>query len=182
MILSAPEMRICGACGADSGNASKGLLCPDYPSSKGQCPKGARLQTMDVRTRTLDRCTIFRPTRGTYFYIRTICPTSKIPMEVGFMCRVRTILLSLLFVTSVCIPPSAHATSRETRPRLASPQEGEAIVQAAWQLRHGLSAKPDCSHFVHAIYTQAGFLYRYAASRAVFAGIESFRRVTKPQS
>ena len=98
------------------------------------------------------------------------------------MCRVRTILLSLSFVTSVCIPPSAHATSRETRPRLASPQEGEAIVQAAWQLRHGLSAKPDCSHFVHAIYTQAGFLYRYAASRAVFAGIESFRRVTKPQS
>jgi len=87
-----------------------------------------------------------------------------------------------LFVTSVCIPPSAHATSRQTGPRLLSPQEGEAIVQAAWQLRHSLSLKPDCSHFVHAIYTQAGFVYAYAASRAVFAGIESFRRVTKPQS
>ena len=93
----------------------------------------------------------------------------------------RSILLSLC-LTSICFPPSAQAVSRQTGLRLASPQEGEAIVQAAWQLRHGLSAKPDCSHFVHAIYTQAGFLYRYAASRAVFAGIESFRRVTKPQS
>src|SRR5262249_23476819 len=60
--------------------------------------------------------------------------------------------------------------------------EGEAIVLAAWELRHGLFPKPDCSHFVHAVYTQAGFEYEYAASRAVFAGIDGFRRVTKPQS
>jgi hypothetical protein len=65
---------------------------------------------------------------------------------------------------------------------MASPQEGETIVQAAWQLRRGLFPKPDCSHFVHAVYTQAGFLYQYAASRAVFAGIAGFRRVVKPQS
>jgi hypothetical protein len=76
-----------------------------------------------------------------------------------------------------------QAASREMGvARLATRQEGEAIVQAAWQLRHGLSSKPDCSHFVHAIYTRAGFLYTYAASRDVFAGIEGFRRVTKPQS
>jgi hypothetical protein len=56
------------------------------------------------------------------------------------------------------------------------------IVQAAWQLRHSLLPKPDCSHFVHAIYTQAGFLYAYAASRTIFSGIDGFRRVTKPQS
>src|SRR5262249_24201180 len=60
--------------------------------------------------------------------------------------------------------------------------EGEAIVLAAWELRHGLFPKPDCSHFVHAVYTQAGFEYEYAASRAVFAGIDGFRRVTHPQS
>jgi len=66
--------------------------------------------------------------------------------------------------------------------RLASAQEGEAIVQAAWELRHGLFPKPDCSHFVHAVYTQAGFEYEYAASRAIFAGIDVFRRVSKPQS
>jgi hypothetical protein len=97
------------------------------------------------------------------------------------MSRVLSILLSL-FLTSICLLPPAQAASRETGARLASAQEGEAIVQAAWQLRHGLFPKPDCSHLVHAIYTQAGFLYTYAASRAVFAGIEGFRRVTKPQS
>jgi hypothetical protein len=109
-------------------------------------------------------------------------PTSEISMEVGVMSRVRTILLSLSYLASVCFPPSAQAAARETGARLASPQEGEAIVQAAWQLRRGLFPKPDCSHFVHAIYAQAGFLYTYAASRAVFAGIEGFRRVTRPQS
>jgi hypothetical protein len=76
----------------------------------------------------------------------------------------------------------AEAAPRQTGLRLASPQEGEAIVRAAWELRRGLLPKPDCSHFVHAIYTQAGFLYEYAASRAMFAGIAGFRRVTRPQS
>ena len=93
----------------------------------------------------------------------------------------RSILLSLC-LTSICVPPPAQAASRAAGVRLASAQEGEAIVQAAWELRHGLFPKPDCSHFVHAVYTQAGFEYEYAASRAIFAGIDVFRRVSKPQS
>jgi NlpC/P60 family len=93
----------------------------------------------------------------------------------------RSILLAAC-LTSICVPPPAQAASRQMGLRLASPQEGEAIVQAAWELRHGLFPKPDCSHFVHAVYMQAGFLYDYAASRAIFAGIDGFRRVTKPQS
>jgi hypothetical protein len=102
-------------------------------------------------------------------------------MEVGVMFGARSILLALC-LTSICVPPPAQAASRPTGVRLASAQEGEAIVQAAWELRRGLFPKPDCSHFVHAVYTQAGFLYEYAASRAIFAGIDGFRRVTKPQS
>jgi len=93
----------------------------------------------------------------------------------------RSILLSLC-LTSIFVPPSVQAASRPAGLRLASAQEGEAIVQAAWELRRGLFPKPDCSHFVHAVYTQAGFLYDYAASRAIFAGIKGFRRVTKSQS
>jgi len=93
----------------------------------------------------------------------------------------RSVLLSVC-LTSIWFPPLAHAGSREMGPRLASPQEGEAIVQAAWVLRRGLLPKPDCSHFVHAVYRQAGFPYEYAASRAIFAGVEDFRRVAKPQS
>src|SRR5499427_8549606 len=105
----------------------------------------------------------------------------KFSMEVGVMFGARSIIL-LLCLTSICVPPPAQAASRAAGVRLASAQEGEAIVQAAWELRHGLFPKPDCSHFVHAVYTQAGFLYEYAASRAIFAGIDGFRRVSKPQS
>jgi len=99
------------------------------------------------------------------------------------MFRARSILLVLSFCfTSICVPSAAEAAPLQTGLRLASPQEGEAIVRAAWELRRGLLPKPDCSHFVHAIYTQAGFLYEYAASRAMFAGIAGFRRVTRAQS
>src|SRR5260370_5929276 len=108
-------------------------------------------------------------------------PSSQISMEVGVMFGGRWLLLSV-GLTFICVPPSAKAASRPAGLQLASAQEGEEIVQAAWQLRRGLFPKPDCSHFVHAVYTQAGFLYEYAASRAIFAGIDGFRRVTKPQT
>jgi hypothetical protein len=64
---------------------------------------------------------------------------------------------------------------------LVSAKEGEAIVQAARELRHSLHPKPDCSHFTYAAYAHAGFDYEYAQSRAIFAGIASFQRVQKPQ-
>jgi hypothetical protein len=64
---------------------------------------------------------------------------------------------------------------------LASPDEGEAIVQAAWELRRGLGPKPDCSHFVKAVYARAGFDYEYASSNELFDGIDSFQRVQTPQ-
>ena len=93
----------------------------------------------------------------------------------------RSILLSLC-LTVLGVPGSPQTAPQHTGLRLTSPQEGEAIVQAAWELRHALIPKPDCSHFVHAVYTQAGFRYDYAGSRAIFDGIENFRRVTKPQA
>ena len=77
---------------------------------------------------------------------------------------------------------AAQPISEDSRVRLATPSEGEAIVQAAWELRHGLDPKPDCSHFVHEIYAQAGFDYEYAQSAAIFDGIDSFRRVKVPQA
>lgn len=71
---------------------------------------------------------------------------------------------------------------RENRPeRTVSREEGEAIVQTAWELRKGLGPKPDCSHFVHEVYLHAGLDYEYANSIAIFAGIGSFRRVQRPQ-
>src|SRR5260370_30007121 len=108
-------------------------------------------------------------------------PSSQISMEVGVMFGGRWLLLSLC-LTSICVPPSAQTAAGPAGIQRAVATEGEAIVQAAWQVRRGLFPKPDCSHFVHAVYTQAGFLYEYAASRAIFAGIDGFRRVTKPQT
>jgi hypothetical protein len=64
---------------------------------------------------------------------------------------------------------------------LVSAEEGEAIVQAAWELRRSLHPKPDCSHFAHDAYAQAGFDYEYAQSRVIFDGVTSFQRVQKPQ-
>jgi hypothetical protein len=86
----------------------------------------------------------------------------------------------LLFLLSFSSFPVAQSRS-DARLRFLSAKQGEAIVQAAWELRRGLNPKPDCSHFVHAVYAKAGFAYEYAATREVFAGIDDFRRVQKPQ-
>jgi cell wall-associated NlpC family hydrolase len=93
------------------------------------------------------------------------------------------ILLSVL-LSSICLPVSDESNFKpaDARPRLVSAEEGEAIVQAAWELRRGLIPKPDCSHFVQAVYARAGFPYEYAASRDIFAGIDGFRKVKKPQA
>jgi hypothetical protein len=94
----------------------------------------------------------------------------------------------LVLLAAVCLVVLAKAQSipdevRLVRPevRLVSPEEGEAIVQTAWDLRRGLLPKPDCWHFVHAIYSRVGFAYDYAQAADLFDGIASFRLVKKPQ-
>jgi len=93
----------------------------------------------------------------------------------------------LIALAAVCLVVLARAQSipDQVRPapkaRLLSPEEGEAIVQTAWELRRGLLPKPDCWRFVHAIYSRAGFAYDYAQAADLFDGIASFRRVKKPQ-
>ena len=90
------------------------------------------------------------------------------------------LLLSFL-LSSCCISPPPQPPSANPRPRLLSAAEGDAIVQAAWELRRGLPAKPDCSHFVNVVYARAGFPYEYAQAKAIFAGIAGFRRVRMAQ-
>src|SRR5215472_14736715 len=99
------------------------------------------------------------------------------------MFTARSIVGVLLSFFLSCIDSGVSVQSKSAEPQvhLISAAQGEAIVEAAWQLRHGLNPKPDCSHFVHAVYERAGFLYEVASSREVFAGIDSFRRVRKPQ-
>jgi cell wall-associated NlpC family hydrolase len=104
--------------------------------------------------------------------------------EVGFMTSTHLRaggLMVFLLAMSLSVPV-ARADHENGRVRLASPEEGEAVVQAAWELRKGLGPKPDCSHFVQAVYAQAGFNYEYANSGELYDGIDSFRRVEKPQA
>ena len=41
--------------------------------------------------------------------------------------------------------------------------------------------KPDCSHFVHLVYSDAGLDYTYHASRELYRGVPEFVPVKKPQ-
>ena len=59
--------------------------------------------------------------------------------------------------------------------------EGLAILGAALDSRHHASFLSDCSHFVHGLYTRAGFPYQYAPSADLYAGIDEFQRVASPQ-
>jgi cell wall-associated NlpC family hydrolase len=95
--------------------------------------------------------------------------------------RVLASLLSIfLYVRAGTQTPAAQPQD-DSVVRMVSRLEGEAIVEAAWELRHGLSPKPDCSHFVNAIYERVGLAYDYASSSEVFEGIDSFKRVLRPQ-
>lgn len=95
--------------------------------------------------------------------------------------RTRGLMVSLL-VACLSIPVATRAAQKDGRVRLATPEEGEAVVEAAWELRKGLDPKPNCSQFVRAVYARVGFDYEYANSQKLYDGVDSFQRVHKPQS
>ncbi len=65
--------------------------------------------------------------------------------------------------------------------RMLTPQQGLTIVNAAWEHRQKVRRKPDCSHLVHEIYRRATLPYPYASSFELYAGVENFARVKRPQ-
>ena len=64
---------------------------------------------------------------------------------------------------------------------LLSAKQGAMLVDYALQAGSRLTRQPDCSHLVHLIYSHAGLNYSYQPSRALYAGVEDFERVTRPQ-
>src|SRR5215470_3580623 len=99
-----------------------------------------------------------------------------------FAVRSRVVIFLSVLLLSICVRVPAQSRPADVPPRFVSAAEGETIVEAAWELRRGLNPKPDCSHFVQAVYTRAGFFYDYASSREIFAGVSGFRRVRKAQA
>ena len=76
---------------------------------------------------------------------------------------------------------SAPATAPATA-RLLDENDGLAVLGAALETRHKTAQSSDCSHLVHAIYEKAGFSYKYASSRDLYAGDDDFQRVWQPQA
>jgi len=87
----------------------------------------------------------------------------------------------LVGVSGAVAQDSAPAHQTAFTPRLLTLREGEAIVNAVRGRNQHTSRMPDCSHLVHEVYTVAGYLYPYADSFDLYAGIDGFVRVTNPQ-
>ena len=79
---------------------------------------------------------------------------------------------------SNAIPPPVR---RVPGPATLSLDEGLSVVAAARHLTSLPRPEGDCSHLVHMAYDRAGFPYRYASSFELYGGIESFKRVSRPQ-
>ncbi|MGB7284316.1 MAG: CHAP domain-containing protein [Candidatus Acidiferrum sp.] len=99
--------------------------------------------------------------------------------------NLRTACVELVCICLISVAPAVAQTEmpiRETEasPRLLSLEEGRAIVNVARQQEPPEAGLRDCSHFVHAIYRNAGFEYAYASSFEIYAGNENFARVRYP--
>jgi len=86
-------------------------------------------------------------------------------------------------------PADGKAASRATKSRDVNlsqslplnTSEGLSVIGAALESRGGDRSTLDCSHLVHTVYEHAGFPYSYVSSSDLYAGVEKFRRVTRPQ-
>lgn len=65
--------------------------------------------------------------------------------------------------------------------RALSPDDGLSVIAAALDPKVRRYSGRDCSHLVHAIYERAGFPYTYADSSDLYAGVDGFQRVARPQ-
>ena len=79
------------------------------------------------------------------------------------------------------ISSKADASDESIRSHSVSDEDRMSLLAAALDLKTR-RADLDCSHLVHAIYEQAGLSYPYAPSADLYAGIDEFQRVKKPQA
>jgi len=90
--------------------------------------------------------------------------------------------MALLLCGTLTVAAAArNAASAANGGGLLSAEQGAMLVDYALEAGARLHAKPDCSHLVHLIYSRAGLNYGYQPSRALYAGVEDFQRVTRPQ-
>ena len=93
--------------------------------------------------------------------------------------RLFCVFLSLV-CSSVALAQGGVPAPR-TAPATVSARQGEAIVAAVWTRERRGGPSPDCSHLVNEVYAIAGLRYPYTDSFDLYAGMENFVRVTRPQ-
>lgn len=74
----------------------------------------------------------------------------------------------------------SHADEKPSHKGSLNEDDRLSLIAAALDVR-SRRAEPDCSHLVHAIYEQAGFAYSYAPSSDLYAGVDGFEKVKKPE-
>ena len=99
----------------------------------------------------------------------------------------RQLAMAALLTTigvSVALPQQSRGKTAESqcahRDRPLTDDDRLSLIAAALDTRVR-SDESDCSHLVHAIYEEAGFTYSYAPSSELYAGVEDFQRVKKPE-
>ncbi|HEU5415786.1 MAG TPA: NlpC/P60 family protein [Candidatus Angelobacter sp.] len=95
--------------------------------------------------------------------------------KLGFMA------LLLCGTLTIAAAAARNAATTTNAGGLLSAKQGAMLVDYALQAGARLTRQPDCSHLVHLIYSHAGLNYSYQPSRALYAGVEDFERVTRPQ-
>jgi len=76
------------------------------------------------------------------------------------------------------------APVRPKRPvkKTLTKEDRSSVIDVALHSKAARRDGHDCSHLVHAIYQRAGFPYKYADSEDLYAGVEGFQRVPRPQA
>src|SRR5580765_7160677 len=83
-------------------------------------------------------------------------------------------------------PPATSAKPAPIRPKrpvkkTLTKEDRSSVIDVALHSKAARRDGNDCSHLVHAIYQRAGFPYKYADSEDLYAGVEGFQRVPRPQ-
>jgi cell wall-associated NlpC family hydrolase len=83
--------------------------------------------------------------------------------------------------TGIHLASASQASRHGSTKGLLSADQGRALVDFAMDSAADLRSHPDCSHFVHLVYSDAGLTYAYQDSRVLRSGVPEFKRVKKPQ-
>lgn len=101
---------------------------------------------------------------------------------------VAAVCMAMICVAPAQVPsnqiPSKPEKAVPSRPKAKTltKKDRSSVIEVALHSKAARRDGRDCSHLVHAIYQRAGFPYKYVDSEDLYAGVEGFLRVARPQS